>query len=346
MPQVIPWPQGPQDIALAHADIDRYFCAEVLTETIPQFKLGTWRLSSCQVTAVMKKMRKFLIFGSVSYQDMTDDHITAEMVAKVYRSNRGAGAFKALRQLGHVGMHPPSMYQVPYPYGYSSELRTLYQGKIQGQTWADFLEGDENELLKASCRAADWLVQIHQSPLKIKSTGTSHIAALKRHVQELSLIHRLYAPRFEALAETLTHVLTLGQSRLVPSHGDYHPKNVFMTSEFTAAIDLDTFAMKEPAFDIGYAISQLLIMSYFRTGGFAVGAKAALAFWQAYQAQGQVQWSRVAIHSARTFLQSLHYELCVLRNQRFHLVDLWLELAEEVLNSHGPSVVERLIPHS
>jgi Ser/Thr protein kinase RdoA (MazF antagonist) len=95
----------------------------------------------------------------------------------------------------------------------------------------------------------------------------------------------------------------------VPSHGDYHPRNVFLTAGLTTAIDFDTFGMREPAFDVGYAIGQLLIRSCFHTGDFSSGASAALAFWRRYERGGQAPWPRVAVQVARTFLQSLHFEL-------------------------------------
>jgi hypothetical protein len=86
-----------------------------------------------------------------------------------------------------------------------------------------------------------------------------------------------------------------------------------------------------------------LIISYFRLGDFAPGARAALAFWRRYERHGQAPWPRVAVHVARFLLQSLHYELCALRNHRPELPGLWAELLEDWLASDGPATIEALV---
>jgi aminoglycoside phosphotransferase (APT) family kinase protein len=118
--------------------------------------------------------------------------------------------------------------------------------------------------------------------------------------------------------------------------------NIFLTPTLTTVIDFDTFALREPAFDVGYAIGQLLIMSYFQTGAFARGAEAAVAFWNYYQTSGRAAWDRVAVQIARTFLQSLHYELYTLRNNRLELLDLWTNLMETWLDSGRTTIRDGL----
>jgi hypothetical protein len=42
-------------------------------------------------------------------------------------------------------------------------------------------------------------------------------------------------------------------------------------------------------------------------------------------------WPQVSTYIASTFLQSLHYELCVLHTGNLRLVNRWLSLAEDAL---------------
>jgi hypothetical protein len=51
----------------------------------------------------------------------------------------------------------------------------------------------------------------------------------------------------------------------------------------------------------------------------------------------------VAAEVARTFLQSLRYELCTLRNERFELLERWPAMMENWLDGGGPWRLEDLV---
>jgi aminoglycoside phosphotransferase (APT) family kinase protein len=185
--------------------------------------------------------------------------------------------------------------------------------------------------------------------MQVEAEEPDHdVAGWRRVATELASSFPHHAPRLEALAARLLPPLGSWDGPLVPSHGDYHPENVFLAPGFTTAIDHDHLGRREAAFDVGYAIAQLLIMSYFRTGRFSAGAHAARAFWRRYAHTGRAIWPRVRVHVARTFLQSLHYELCVLlRNPDncVEVLDLWPDLVEQWLESDGPTTLEDLVRH-
>jgi hypothetical protein len=87
-------------------------------------------------------------------------------------------------------------------------------------------------------------------------------------------------------------------------------------------------------------------MSYLRLGRFGSGALASLTFWRRYESTGPATWDRVVAQVARTFLQSLHYELCALRNGRVELIEPWTAQMEGWLESEGPNTLEDLIRRS
>lgn len=325
---------------LANGDLRR----GVLARTIPEVSAGAWRLLSCQVIEVRKQRRKRIVFCLISYQNRADRRVrTAEIVAKIYGSDRGTKALGALQQLWEAGFRPPARYRVPRPFGYLPEQGTLLQANAPGATWASFLRGDERASAVVSARAGAWLVQLQRSPVSAEAKSwTGDVDSAQRFAQELASTFPQHASRLEPVAERLMQILRAESIPLVPSHGDYHPKNVFLTRRLTTVIDFDTVGLREAAFDVGYAIGQLLIMSYFQIGDFAPGASAALAFWRRYTVGGQATWTRVAVQVARTFLQSLHYELCTLRNNRVELLSLWPDLMAEWLNSDGPTTLEGL----
>ncbi len=320
----------------------------LLSETIPELSSGAWRLRSCRITEVRKQRRKRIVFYRLSYLDGAGRPArSAEIVAKVYGSDRGAKAHGVLRQLWDAGFRPPAWYRVPRPYGYSPERGTLLQESVRGTAWADRLQDGGISLRRASARAAAWLLLLQRRPV----TGEVYpwrdgLAAAQRFTAELSLAYPRFASRLQALTQRLTPRLNAQDVPLVPSHGDYHAKNVFLSNGLTTVMDFDTFGLREAAFDVGYAIGQMLIMSRLRLGRLAPGAEAAAAFWRRYRRGGQAVWTRVAAHVARTFLQSLHFELCTLHNNRVELLDMWPHLMEEWLDSHGPGTLEDIIRRS
>jgi len=326
--------------ALANGDLGR----RVLARTIPEVSAGAWRLLSCQVAELRKQRRKRIVFCLISYQNRVDGRVrTTEIVAKIYGSDRGAKALGALQQLWEAGFRPPARYRVPQPYAYLPEQGTLLQANAPGATWASFLRGDEPALAAVSARAGAWLVQLQRSSVSAEAKSwTGDVATAQRLAQELASTFPQHASRLEPVAERLIQILRAEGIPLMPAHGDYHPENVVLTPRLTTVIDFDAVGLREAAFDVGYAIGQLLIMSYFQIGDFAPGASAALAFWRGYKVGGQATWTRVAVQVARTFLQSLHYELCTLRNNRVELLGLWPDLMEEWLNSDGPTTLEDL----
>jgi len=107
-------------------------------------------------------------------------------------------------------------------------------------------------------------------------------------------------------------------------------------------VDLDTVAPRPPAFDVGYAIGQLLVMSQLRFRHPAPGAAAAMAFWDVFARRGTVAWRHVAVQVARTLLQSTHYELCDLRTGRTELLRCLVSWLPKWLGSNGPETLGTL----
>ena len=326
--------------ALAHS---KQACG-LLSRVVPEVRAGKWRLLSFKIRKIQQHHRKRIVRGLLSYQNGTDNSAqTEEIIVKVYGSDRGGKALDALKNLWRAGFCSPAKYRVPRPYGYLPQEGALLQGTAPGTSWADLVRFDDPFLTTGSARAAAWLLHLQRSQLSGETKGREGaVESVQRWSQELTEIFPDHVDRIESVAGRLISALQADGIPLVPSHGDYHPMNIFLTPTLTTVIDFDTFALREAAFDVGYAIGQLLIMSYFQTGAFDQGAKAALAFWDHYQASGQAPWNQVAVQIARTFLQSLHYELYTLRNNRLELLHLWIDLMEGWLDSGSTTMSDGL----
>lgn len=334
--------------ALANGNLGREF----LSETVPEFRSGAWSLLSWRMEETRRHRGRYLIFGRMSYRSESDGRIkTAEIVTKVHKKGpRGDRALRALRQLWEAGLRAPNPYRVPRLYGYLPERDTLVQERVQGVSWADLLQGEDRALSEASVRAADWLIQLQSSSPdvgNVEAVGRSRKKgrSAENLARDLFAAFPRHAMRLEPVTGRMVEILSSDAGK-VPSHGDYHPENVYLAPEATTVIDFDNFGLREAAYDVGYAMGQALIMSYLRLGRFGSGALASLTFWRRYESTGPATWDRVVAQVARTFLQSLHYELCALRNGRVELIEPWTEQMEGWLESEGPNTLEDLIRRS
>lgn len=299
-----------------------------LEAIVPEIAAGEWELLSSEPPVLSRGWRKRVLFLPVAYR--VEGRVESEgWIVKLYGKKDGGPGFAAHQRLWRSGFRPPSSLRVPRPYAYSAELRVLIQENVEGRQWADYLAEPRGSMRKASARTARWLVQLQRSgPAGEPYETVRELPALDRIVTELSRAHPEHQARFRALGEALAPLLAEEGGPLVPAHGDLHPKNVLLADDWTTVIDFDHAGLREAGFDVGYAVGQLLVVSYLRHATLVPGAEAAAAFWASYREGGQAGAHRVCIHVARTVFQSLHFELCVLKNGRVDLLTLWPELIE------------------
>ncbi|MDP8927072.1 MAG: aminoglycoside phosphotransferase family protein, partial [Actinomycetota bacterium] len=278
-------------------------------------EVATWastgcEVRECKVIQVRKHLGKRMAFVGLHVRDGNGRDRPGWVVLKYDGRQRAESVFHILRQLRSAGLRPPGHLRVPEPLGTSRDGEVLVQEWVAGHAWADTL-GNGNAR-HASARAAEWLVTLQSLPVQVGASA-AHLPSVRRYARELIAAYPSATAAIRPLEERLLEGLASVPQSPVLSHGDLHPKNLLIDGEVVTAVDFDTFAAREPAFDVGYAVGELLIMAVLRLGEAAAGLDAAAAFWFGYlQAGGIAGPERVALHVGRTFLQSLHYELCVL----------------------------------
>jgi Phosphotransferase enzyme family len=302
---------------------------------------------SCKRAEARRRRRKYIVTYDVVSRSNRPGKMTLQIekvVVKFYGSDRGQTGYETLVKLWEAGFRPPSAYRVPHVYGYLPQRGALIQSQVQGTHWADYLGSDFRALRASSTAAADWLLALQRTEVEGAVADPVRDANnVRRFIAELGSLYPASVSRLERLGKRLIGELEDERIPLVSSHGDFHPKNVFLSEEATTVIDFDTFACREEARDAGYAIGQLLVMSWFRLTDFGPGAEAASAFWRRFSEGNGCPWDRVALHIALTLLQSLHYELYTLKNGRTELLDLWPDLMKHWLESDGPEALEHLV---
>jgi hypothetical protein len=95
-------------------------------------------------------------------------------------------------------------------------------------------------------------------------------------------------------------------------------------------IDFDTWGGREVGAELAYCGVQIGIISRFRWSSFGRTSRTVRTLLRTYAAEvgHDPEPSRLAIYAALTFVQSLHYQCCVLQDLPDGLVSEWLHLAE------------------
>jgi hypothetical protein len=251
-------------------------------------------------------------------------------IGKVAKSEKSKGAHRILQSLWDAGFQPPSQYCVPEPIGYFPEHLLLLQGRAKGTQLFEKIKSHSATAADAA-RAAEWLLALQQARFAGLQAGS---------VGDFQLVCKELALALPALTRRLRPLTQFIEARLgadtpgVPSHGDYHPMNLFLDEQQVTAIDIDTFAAREPMFDVGYFVAQTAIMGFHQSGSFAPTEEFRAAFLETMATRAPVRFrkERIRVHVSFALLRSLHYDFCILRANPQHLIDPFLSAAERALS--------------
>lgn len=264
----------------------------------------------------------------------TEGRAAHKLIGKVYSDASGRHAFEVQSQLWKAGLRPPGRLTVARPLAYVTGLDLFLQEKAPGHTLWDMLFGEIPLSAEAVVGIGSWLAALHATTLPLTPRVDALKTALLRRGSELAAflpeharrVNRLVATAFEKLSP---HRLT----SLVPSHGDFHPKNVYVAaSGRVTAIDLDTIGLQERAADVASLLAQTATMGYFRKGSLQATCRARNALLRAYElAALPLPQERLALYLGMEFLHNLHYQLVAMRTGHFAIVEPWLRTAERCL---------------
>jgi hypothetical protein len=219
------------------------------------------------------------------------------------------------------------------PVAFFPEKHLLLQEKAPGTQLLDKIRSGSATDSDAR-RAAAWLLCLQSLHLPELTPGKP--GNLDRVRNELPSAIPAYAARIQRLLEYVSN-RQQAPGRLLPSHGDFHPMNVYLTDGQVTAIDLDTVALREPAYDVAYFMAQSAIMGYLVCHSFSATDDLRLAMLSEYaeNAPDRLEVERVGVHIAFAFLRSLHYDFCILHTNPQGLVEPFLSAAERSIASGG-----------
>lgn len=154
---------------------------------------------------------------------------------------------------------------------------------------ADLLSGQADEAIAAAC--GQMLGQLH--------AGSWHNESIKQALSDRQIFDELRLdPYYRTVARRLTEAGTpefaVYFERLVDSippnlhslvHADFSPKNLLVFDGGLTMVDFETGHYGDPAFDLGFFLSHLVLKSFYHAGRHRPFVALATTFWRNYRSQ-------------------------------------------------------------
>jgi Phosphotransferase enzyme family len=257
------------------------------------------------------------------------------LFGKTYYNDEGAQTDLVMRQLWNSDARRSGQLDVAQPLCYDARLKTLWQLGIQGAT----LENHAIEtpagipLLK---KAAHSVAAFHTTPLlNIPSiTMVELLGKLDAVTSVLMQCRPSCRPLLLPLRDRLVaqaKTISLGPSATL--HGDLHMKNLFLTDDRIALIDLDNVRRGHPGLDIGSFVAGLLTWASAKQIPLSQMAGPVEAFLTHYNhsAPWKLDQPTVAWFTAVSLVTERSYR-CVtrLKDGRQGMIELLLNLADDI----------------
>lgn len=257
------------------------------------------------------------------------------VVGKVYNKGGGDAAHALLATLRCSGFG--GAFDVPIPLGWVAGRRLLLQSLAPAATLYDRM-ADLLASLPDVHRTGQWLARLHTvtdtdlhplDPGFEAGKAEEYLARLTPAQPHLRWALRGIADRM------LPRLQAAADGPLVPTHGDFQPKNVHLDAERVVVIDFDRAALAPAARDLGHFVGQALTMAAAAGHPFdGAAADWADAMLEGYLAAGGCPRAVQAApaYVARTFLEVLFYRLVVRPVRDDSFAADWVAAAESWLD--------------
>ncbi|WP_085993817.1 aminoglycoside phosphotransferase family protein [Oceanobacillus senegalensis] len=290
------------------------------------------------------KIRKMIAEYLVTYRTPTGEVKKESLIGKVYSNvQKGIDSYQFLKYLWENGFRSNPQFTVVRPIAYLKKWGLMIMSKSPGKTVDDWMYDPKVDNKQLASLIAYWMSQMHAIPLTEirKKSQTRANSDIRRFYEDLEKC----IPKEQSRLRELYHHFMKESGRLntdkeVLLHGDFHTKNVFMHKDQVIAIDFDHHFDGDPAWDVAYFACQIQVSSFIKKGDFDFFQPMVKHFITKYlelnpSYNRQAFLNRLALYSARSLFESLHYELCVLNTGKFHIVDAFLSKCEQYLQRSG-----------
>lgn len=291
-----------------------------------------WRVEQCQGRVLRASRSRPILRYRVRYVDQGRElSVEKIVIGKAYYRGDGAGTFDFMRELWDNGFADDPALTIPEPMAYVPELRLLLQAQAVGRALYAYIDDPDAALVPVAATGR-WLAKLHATEVRSAAPLTRDFEATKLslYLGELAGALPEWAGRLAELTAAVVAALArAADGPLVPTHGDYQPKNIYVSTGRVTVIDWDRFALAHPGRDVGHFLGQCMTMSYVRTGSFDRIRPWNEAFLDSYTDDAAVGVDALLpAYLARTFLEILYYKLVVRPVKDPSFVPAWLDECE------------------
>jgi aminoglycoside phosphotransferase (APT) family kinase protein len=320
---------------------DEQFIKELLSENLAK-EYSKDKLEYCTLKVLRTHLRKTIIQYTLKFNSLTKTYIGIHRES----DKRFEHVFSTLHLLRSYGFNEESDLRVPKPILYLPSLSFILTEEAEGNLLGTLFARETDNLKAYVEGAAEWLAKLHDSKItNDRLCSFEHeIDTTIKFKKALLNLFPIFSKRIEIVSEQIIKMQRNKSNRTRINnnqygnyvcfiHGDYHPKNIFATSNGrTTVIDFEESRMGDPAFDIGYFIAQMKMSYGFKRST----ADAADIFMKKYMQKSCYSDSdilrRQRIYQAQTYLQRIYHTYWLLKLEPdIDLVSKWLTESEACL---------------
>ncbi|MEH7385236.1 aminoglycoside phosphotransferase family protein [Bacillus sp. JJ1521] len=297
------------------------------------------KVQSIILNSTIPKLRKWIVEYRLSYLNQEGKEVEESLIGKRFSDHKkGNDSFRVLQYLWEYGMGMESSYTIIRPIAYFESCMLLLMTKAPGESLKECLYTDDNYIELAS-RIAFWLRKLHSMPVaELRETKRTRAEAdITFFYQELAMLLPEKGERLKTLHDGLLSTSpNPWTGKYVMLHGDFHLENIFVDNTHVTAIDFDHHFSGDPAWDVAYLTCQLQVFGFLKKGDFQFFKSFIHSFIETYLHDTSKGYrsefiKRISLYRARSFFESLHYELCVLHSGNSEIRDVFLNECENLL---------------
>jgi len=292
-----------------------------------------WEVTDCDGRVLQASRHRPVVSYRVSYEHAErTESVLKIVIGKAYYRGDGAGTFEFMRRLWAHGFSDENRLCIPEPIAWIPAKKLLLQGEAGGHPLYGLLPSPQQGIARVR-DAGRWLAKLHDTnvgPASVPLPRGFESDKLTVYADALAESHPRLGGRVQAVAAAAAAILAgTGDAGAVPTHGDYQPKNIYVSPHRTTVIDFDRHALAPPARDLAHFIGQCMTMSWVRTGSFERIAPWNEAFLEAYSETRRAGLETLPAYLARTFLEILYYKLVVKPVSDPSFAAAWLDRCEQ-----------------
>jgi thiamine kinase-like enzyme len=265
--------------------------------------------------------------------ERTAETDTRVLFGKTYCSAEGEAAWQRLQMLWDGEGRRGGRLLIAQPLQYHPEIRTLWQRGLVGKTLNE-VDANSGLFFELLANAGSAVAELHRAPVPLAPSVTTGEIISKLETSAV-LLCRLRPNLRNELRSSIKQLIAvsdrIGIGPIATLHGDLHLKNLFVTNDRVALIDLDNLSRGDPLRDVGSFVASLHYRGLIEGRSLNAAEDISRRFVQSYRANAEWEVSECELnwHIAAALIYERAYR-CVTRLKvgRMDIVDDIIELAQ------------------